>query len=385
MRAPHVPFYNSARVFNPFSVTANNGTGGQNGSTRGLHVMAPMHTHNGPHDVGHDIGPFDFGCYGASRPQNGGCEFGSYNRPNSVNPSAGQHNAPNSNLVRPSANLVWPDAPDSIQRRCGPWQTKPRARIHDVDASLYVGLPRILDFNASDFLNTSGSNVNTNPYGSDFSNEDSYVPLPVRTTSWCLDSGASHHVYRDNTTLCDSTPYSGNSSLLMGDGTPTNISYVGNSNLHTNSKVLHLSNVLCVPTIWKNLMSVFKFAKDNNVFFEFHLSYCMVKDILTLEPLLRGHTRDGLYYFSKASFDSSSSDPSALTTSLPSPCDGDDMFTLWHRRLGHLSASIVKNVIDKFNIVSNKLYLDNICTVCQRGKSHKLLFSCSTTDYTIFF
>ncbi|KAK8346495.1 hypothetical protein V6Z12_A07G218800 [Gossypium hirsutum] len=316
MRAPHVPFYNSARVFNPFSVTANNGTGGQNGSTRGLHVMAPMHTHNGPHDVGHDIGPFDFGCYGASRPQNGGCEFGSYNRPNSVNPSAGQHNAPNSNLVRPSANLVWPDAPDSIQRRCGPWQTKPRARIHDVDASLYVGLPRILDFNASDFLNTSGSNVNTNPYGSDFSNEDSYVPLPVRTTSWCLDSGASHHVYRDNTTLCDSTPYS---------------------------------------------------------------------DILTLEPLLRGHTRDGLYYFSKASFDSSSSDPSALTTSLPSPCDGDDMFTLWHRRLGHLSASIVKNVIDKFNIVSNKLYLDNICTVCQRGKSHKLLFSCSTTDYTIFF
>ncbi|KAL1119213.1 hypothetical protein V6Z11_D01G088400 [Gossypium hirsutum] len=56
---------------------------------------------------------------------------------------------------------------------------------------------------------------------------------PRRTTSWCPDSCATHHVCREATAFHESTPYSSTSPLLMVDGTPTKISCVGNSNLPT--------------------------------------------------------------------------------------------------------------------------------------------------------
>ncbi|KAG8474686.1 hypothetical protein CXB51_031150 [Gossypium anomalum] len=54
-----------------------------------------------------------------------------------------------------------------------------------------IGLPRILDFNVFDYLAASGSNANSTQYGSNF--DDSYVPLPVGTSSWYPDSEATHH------------------------------------------------------------------------------------------------------------------------------------------------------------------------------------------------
>lgn len=104
--------------------------------------------------------------------------------------------------------------------------------------------------------------------------------------------------------LRDTTPYSGTSSLLMGDGTPAKIVSIGSRNLSTPLKLLCLSNVLCVPSIRKNLLSVSQFAKDNEVFFEFHPTYCVIKDIKTNDTLLKGHIRDGLYHFSMSAVDS---------------------------------------------------------------------------------
>uniref|UniRef100_A0A151UEF3 Uncharacterized protein n=1 Tax=Cajanus cajan TaxID=3821 RepID=A0A151UEF3_CAJCA len=40
---------------------------------------------------------------------------------------------------------------------------------------------------------------------------------------------------------------------------------------------LSLNNLLLVPSITKNLVSVSQFARDNDVFFEFHSNYCFVK------------------------------------------------------------------------------------------------------------
>lgn len=56
------------------------------------------------------------------------------------------------------------------------------------------------------------------------------------------------------------TMYSGNISLLMGDGTRVRIKYVGNSTLATTNKLLHLSNVLHVLNIRKSLLSVSQFS-----------------------------------------------------------------------------------------------------------------------------
>lgn len=107
--------------------------------------------------------------------------------------------------------------------------------------------------------------------------------------------------------LQGSAPYTGNSSFLMGNGVSTKISFVWSTTIPTKAKLLHLSNVLCVPSIRKNLLSVSNFATDNNVFFEFHPSYCVIKDIQTQEILMQGQVRDGLYQFSAVSEDDSHS------------------------------------------------------------------------------
>ncbi|GAU22178.1 hypothetical protein TSUD_252060 [Trifolium subterraneum] len=68
---------------------------------------------------------------------------------------------------------------------------------------------------------------------------------------WYPDSGAFHHVTPDPSNLSDTTYLLGSDQVLIGNGQ--------------------------VPAITKNLMSVSKFAQDNNVFFEFHPTFCLVK------------------------------------------------------------------------------------------------------------
>ena len=52
-----------------------------------------------------------------------------------------------------------------------------------------------------------------------------------------------------------------------------------------------------VSSIKKNLISVSKFSKDNNVFFEFYLNFCHVKSLDSKKIVLQGHIKDGLYVF----------------------------------------------------------------------------------------
>ena len=61
---------------------------------------------------------------------------------------------------------------------------------------------------------------------------------------------------------------------------------------------LSLKQLLHVPAITKNLISVSKFTKDNNVFFEFYPNHCAVKSQGTNKVLLQGSLDpDGLYVF----------------------------------------------------------------------------------------
>lgn len=63
------------------------------------------------------------------------------------------------------------------------------------------------------------------------------------------------------------------------------------------NRIFHLNNMLHVPTITKNLISVSQFAKDNGVYFEFHPTLCYAKDQVSGQMLLQGTLHDGLYIF----------------------------------------------------------------------------------------
>jgi len=97
------------------------------------------------------------------------------------------------------------------------------------------------------------------------------TPSIIEDPLWYPDSGASHHITHDSTLFTDNQEYQGFANVKLGNGTGMSISYIGSAScvsLVTNT-VLSLQNLLHVPTLNKNLLSVSKFAKDNNVFFEF--------------------------------------------------------------------------------------------------------------------
>lgn len=106
--------------------------------------------------------------------------------------------------------------------------------------------------------------------------------------SWYVINGATNHVTTNSNFLNSSIDYLGTEKVLVADGTQLSITKLGNSVLKSSSGYLSLNNVLRVPNIAKNLVSVSKLASDNQVFVELHSDFCVVKDKISKEELLRG-------------------------------------------------------------------------------------------------
>ena len=126
-------------------------------------------------------------------------------------------------------------------------------------------------------------------------------------STWLLDSGASHHVTADLNNLSLHAPYTGYDDVMIGDGTGLSITHTGSTSLLTNNSAFQLKDVLCVPDIKTNLISIYQFCVTNNVSVEFLPTCFQVKDLHTGAPLVQGITKDGVYEWS--AIKSSSSPP----------------------------------------------------------------------------
>ena len=85
-----------------------------------------------------------------------------------------------------------------------------------------------------------------------------------------------------------SVDYNGFDSIQVGKGQGMSISCVGHSYLHSHisNTSFHLTKLMHVPGLTKYFISVSKFVKDNQVFFEFHPNECLVKSQDTKEIVL---------------------------------------------------------------------------------------------------
>ena len=88
--------------------------------------------------------------------------------------------------------------------------------------------------------------------------------------------------------LSQISEYGGPDSLVVGDGLGFKITHTGNVVLSTPVRPITLSDVLYVPAIKKNLLSVAKLIVDNGVLIEFVNCACVIKDKATMRVLLRG-------------------------------------------------------------------------------------------------
>ena len=189
------------------------------------------------------------------------------------------------------------------------------------------------------------------------------------TPSWLLDSGASHHLTSDLANLSLHTPYNGGEEVQIGNGMGLEIANTGSSLLPSNTRNLQLNNVLHVPTIAKNLLSVHKLCNDNNVSVEFFPNMFQVKDLKSGVQMIKGKTEGGGYVWPNRD----SLQPSAHSISLKCP------LSIWHSRLGHPSIPILKAVVSSSMISDSNSFKTFHCDDCSTNKSHKLPFASNSS------
>ncbi|KAI5422825.1 hypothetical protein KIW84_046014 [Lathyrus oleraceus] len=109
----------------------------------------------------------------------------------------------------------------------------------------------------------------------------------TQSPSWIMDTGASHHISQDLQQLTLANSYPGADQVVVGDGTGLKITHTGNSIIHTPVKPLYLKQVLCVPKIQSNLLSVSKLCQSNTCSVEFFPNHFVVKDLNSGQALLQ--------------------------------------------------------------------------------------------------
>jgi hypothetical protein len=133
------------------------------------------------------------------------------------------------------------------------------------------------------------------------------------------------------------------------------ISHIGHSKLSHPLGFFDLKNILHVPSVSKNLLSVHRFTLDNHVFIEFHPFFFLIKDIKTRRILFKGPCYGGLYPLL----------PTLNTTAKLAFAAIKPSSSTWHRRLGHPSSFIVQQVLRKNKIAYTPESTPYVCDSCQ--------------------
>lgn len=118
----------------------------------------------------------------------------------------------------------------------------------------------------------------------------------VADSAWYIDSGATNHVTKDAGIFQSYYVFGGTNKLYIGNGLGLDIQHIGSALLSTLSTIpIHLNNILHVPAIIKNLLSVSKLLTNNDILIEFHSTCCFVKAKNSRTVLLKGIAKGGLY------------------------------------------------------------------------------------------
>ncbi|KAH9725225.1 hypothetical protein KPL70_007794 [Citrus sinensis] len=209
----------------------------------------------------------------------------------------------------------------------------------------------------------------------------------VADDGWYLDSGATHHLTNNMENLQLREEYKGNDQLIIGNGKGLSISHVGHaflsfraSNCHSLHHVITLKDMLFVPSITKNLLSISKLTSDNSLSVEFCGNIFFVKDMKG-QVLLQSLAEKGLYnlllkpkplslspashlsqsqinkpvsILSVSNVSSIHQNCSAFTTTCNNSFSNDcnkkpDDLTLLHRRFGHPNSAILMLLLKSCN------------------------------------
>ena len=174
-----------------------------------------------------------------------------------------------------------------------------------------------------------------------------------------IDSGATQHMFYELDDLTDVTQ--NNTTITCANSQELQSTHIGSIDL---TDELNLKNVLCVPDLQHNLISVRALNKSgNDVIFKNDGTVINVDE--TDKATKIGQTIGDLFHLSTG-------EEAYLANSTRT----FDEYALWHHRLGHPSRKVLRTMTKYVTGLDNIRLIDpmKICTGCACAKSHRQPF-----------
>src|SRR5713226_2831825 len=183
------------------------------------------------------------------------------------------------------------------------------------------------------------------------------------SNEWLIDSRASCHMAKDQAIFC--TIHECNTKQIFVDD-DSSLSVVGSRTVPVENG--HFSDVLCVPKISCNLLSVYQITHSGEgKTVMFTPDQVVIKDFKNPQNVLATGTVDDITRLYKFNNFGSSPFPSVFVA------HSDNLSKLWHERFGHLNYRSLQqlckeNMVTGLPLVSCK---DGVCSGCVLGKHHR--------------
>lgn len=191
------------------------------------------------------------------------------------------------------------------------------------------------------------------------------VATAPSASDWYLDTGATSHMSSTSgmPSMSSFEPHS--ATVTVGNGALLPVHNRASATLPTSQYPLRLNHILLCPSLVKNLLSIRRLTRDNNVSIEFDSDGFSIKAQPTKVEILRCNSTSDLYPLRPPQH------LSLTSSSAPS-------VSLWHARLGHPGTPALSQLLHNFPFHCNKA-TDHNCHACRLGKHARLPFSASAT------
>ena len=134
---------------------------------------------------------------------------------------------------------------------------------------------------------------------------------------------------------------------------------------------IRLNNVLFIPSLKCNLVSVAKLCKELNYFVTFFDDFCVLQDRTLRILITAGEQRGGVYYLKAGSLEKNQVNVVNFTN-------------LWHKRLGHPSHGVLSLLPTDLGVISDETK-DDVSETCYRAKQTRNRFPVSSNKVKCVF
>lgn len=248
------------------------------------------------------------------------------------------------------------------------WKPRSSARAPSVSQALTAAPSEPFPFTPDQIsqlhrlLNTSAAASTINPPSS--TPPGTSTAFNAQHSAWIVDSGASDHMTGQSHQFTTYTPCPGTQKIKIADGSLSSVA--GKGSIYLSSSIT-LYDVLHVPNLSCNLLSVSKITQDQQCFAVFSPLCCTFQDMSSGKTIGSAKACSGLYYIDPFP-------PAQVNKAFVSSClvSRNDDIMRWHYRLGHPSFSYLKYLFPK--LFRNKHLSLFKCEICQLAKHTRAIF-----------